>query len=182
MSAPNPLQDTHSSPPPLISAKTFHIAGILTTVYGLEEVPASSKSISCLWLLHPRLQTKQIMANVASDCINDWNQRRPADHKVGLIAVAFDQRNHGTREVNALANEAWRQGNKSHAQVSSLNMQTRAHKLMFFAGHVQVSCLLIGYIFDSDQCQYFPWYRSGYQPLDRSFGIVHLQRPRSTAY
>ena len=116
MATPNPLQNTHSSPDATISAKTFHIAGILTTVYGLEEVPASSKSISCLWLLHPRLQTKEIMSNVATTCINDWNQRRTADHKVGLIAVAFDQRNHGDRKVHSLSNEAWRQGNKSHAQ------------------------------------------------------------------
>ena len=132
---PNPLQDTHSSPPPLVSAQTFHIAGILATVYGLEEVLASSRSISCLWLLHPRLQTKQIMANVAATCINDYH-RRSADHKdtAGLIAVAFDQRNHGSREVNALANEAWKQGNKSHAQVK-LPMPNIVPRLIA-AGHV----------------------------------------------
>ena len=44
-----------------------------------------------LWLLHPRLQTKQIMENVASSCITEWNTRPAHDQKVGLIAVAFDQ-------------------------------------------------------------------------------------------
>ena len=34
----------------------------------------------------------------------------------GLIAVAFDQRNHGTRLVDPLHNEAWRAGNPRHAQ------------------------------------------------------------------
>ena len=29
--------------------------------------------------------------------------------------MSFDQRNHGTREVSAIANEAWRSGNENHA-------------------------------------------------------------------
>lgn len=122
MATPNPLQGTHSTPPPSISSKTFHIAGILTTVYGLDELPPATKSISVQWLLHPRLQTKEIMASVASSCINDWNQRRSPDCKVGLIAVAFDQRNHGSREVNSRANEAWREGNESMDWISWSNL------------------------------------------------------------
>jgi len=114
MATPNPLSNANE--PLSISATTFHIAGISTTVYGLDEVPASCKSISCLWLLHPRLQTKEIMASVASTCIIDWDQRQSSDQKVGLIAVAFDQRNHGSREVNAVANRAWNAGNETHAQ------------------------------------------------------------------
>ncbi|TVY33547.1 hypothetical protein LOCC1_G008443 [Lachnellula occidentalis] len=116
MATPNPLQDSASATPPGVSLKTFHIAGILADVYGLDEVSPSCTSISCLWLLHPRLQTKQLMGTVASTCISDWNQRGPGDRKTGLIAVAFDQRNHGTREVKAIANEAWRSGNETHAQ------------------------------------------------------------------
>ncbi|TVY21453.1 hypothetical protein LARI1_G000587 [Lachnellula arida] len=116
MATLTPLQDSHSGTPPSVSMKTFHIAGILADVYGLDEVSPSSKSISCLWLLHPRLQTKQIMGMVASTSISDWNQRAPGDRKVGLIAVAFDQRNHGTREVKAIANESWKSGNETHAQ------------------------------------------------------------------
>jgi len=116
MATPNPLSETHSTAPPPISSKTFHIAGILTTVYGLEELPITCKSISCLWLLHPRLQTKRIMENIASNCISDWNQKRSVDHNVSLIAVSFDQRNHGSRKVTPLANESWRHGNETHAQ------------------------------------------------------------------
>ncbi|TVY88651.1 hypothetical protein LAWI1_G006771, partial [Lachnellula willkommii] len=56
------------------------------------------------------------MGMVASTSISDWNQRAPGDRKVGLIAVAFDQRNHGTREVKAIANESWKSGNETHAQ------------------------------------------------------------------
>lgn len=99
-----------------ISEKTFTIAGILTTVYGLDELPHGCQSVSCLWLLHPRLASKEYMSPVAVDNINAWNQQRPANSKVGLIAVAFDQRNHGGRKVTALSNEAWRDGNPLHAQ------------------------------------------------------------------
>jgi hypothetical protein len=116
MATPNPLHDSHPAPPPPVSIKTFHIAGIIADVYGLDEVSPSCKSISCLWLLHPRLSVKERMTPVASTCINECNQRPSGDRKVGLIAVAFDQRNHGTREVNPLANEAWRGGNETHAQ------------------------------------------------------------------
>lgn len=55
------------------------------------------------------------MAPIAAASIHDWNSRSASKSK-GLIAVSFDQRNHGTREVNALANESWRQGNPTHAQ------------------------------------------------------------------
>ena len=116
MATPNPLDGSLPGSAPPASSKTFHIAGILTTVYGLEELPSACRSISCLWLLHPRLQTKIGMANIANTCIHDWNQRPSHAGKVGLIAVAFDQRNHGSREVTPLANQAWRSGNVTHAQ------------------------------------------------------------------
>jgi hypothetical protein len=116
MSAPNPLSNSHPTSPPSVSLKTFTIAGILTDVYGLEELPKSCKSVSCLWLLNPRLSTKEAMADVAKTSIIDWKRRQPPDNHHGLIAVAFDQRNHGTRIVNKLANEAWKSGNETHAQ------------------------------------------------------------------
>lgn len=112
MATPNPLQGGN---PSSVSVKTIHIAGILTDIYGLEELPPSCQTISCIWLLHPRLQQKEIMSSVANSCLTGWNQRASSDRK-GLIAVAFDQRNHGTRCVHELSNEAWRQGNVYHAQ------------------------------------------------------------------
>jgi hypothetical protein len=116
MVTPNPLQNPHPNPPPSISLQTFPIAGILTDVYGLDELSPSCKSISCLWLLHPRLQTRQIMASIAASCINDWNRSSSAGQNIGLVAVTFDQRNHGSRQVDPLANQAWREGNVRHAQ------------------------------------------------------------------
>jgi pimeloyl-ACP methyl ester carboxylesterase len=119
--APNPVEKTYPLAPPHLSSKTFHIAGILTTVYGLDELPPATKETACLWLLHPRLQTQACMQPFAASTIANWNERiregRAGSKQPpkGLIAVSFDQRNHGTREVDKLANEAWRGGNPRHA-------------------------------------------------------------------
>lgn len=60
------------------------------------------------------------MAPIAASCISDWNktlENSPVSRtKKGLVAVSFDQRNHGTREVENLSNEAWNLGNPRHAQ------------------------------------------------------------------
>lgn len=120
MATPNPLETTYASPPPQVSKKTFTIAGILTTVFGLEELPSQLSEVACLWLLHPRLQTQACMEPIAGSTIGDWNKRiregRAGRSPKGLIAVSFDQRNHGTREIDQIANEAWRSGNERHAQ------------------------------------------------------------------
>ena len=115
----NPLEGAESTSP-AISAQTFTIAGILVTVHGLAELPPSASSVACLWLLHPRLQKRETMTPIASQVISTWNTRISSGKSIsnpkGLIAVAFDQRNHGSRLVDALHNEAWRQGNPRHAQ------------------------------------------------------------------
>jgi len=113
MALPNPMGVSGSSGP--VSMKTFYVGGIITDVYGLDELSSSCKAVSCLWLLHPRGLNKQWMADTASSSIKDWNQR-PQASKRGLLAVSFDQRNHGSREVHAPANGAWIEGNESHAQ------------------------------------------------------------------
>lgn len=60
------------------------------------------------------------MEPIAASVIGDWNRRlreNPSkEPQKGLIAVSFDQRNHGSREVDKIANEAWRGGNERHAQ------------------------------------------------------------------
>ena len=62
------------------------------------------------------------MEPIAASAILDWNARlqdgtaSTRQTSQGLIAVAFDQRNHGSREVDKLSNEAWRSGNPKHAQ------------------------------------------------------------------
>ena len=118
MEPPNPMADTYPMLPLPVSKKTFCIAGIITTVYGLEELDARVQDVACLWLLHPRQQTQGCMAPVAASTINAWKEEKQKPRKgkaLGLICVSFDQRNHGSREVDALSNETWRKGNKTHA-------------------------------------------------------------------
>ncbi|KAL8668036.1 MAG: hypothetical protein Q9202_000014 [Teloschistes flavicans] len=55
------------------------------------------------------------MAPLAAASLHHWNQSEE-NEKIGLIAVTFDQRNHGSRELDPLSNEAWRSGNERHAQ------------------------------------------------------------------
>ena len=120
MAASDPMAHTYPVLPLTISETTFTIAGVLTTVYGLDELSQGIKNVACLWLLHPRLQTKACMGPLAASNIHEWNrclhQRKIGDGLIGLIAVSFDQRNHGSREINKLSNETWKSGNERHAQ------------------------------------------------------------------
>ena len=120
----NPLEHTHKANPPTpVSRTVYHIAGIQTTVYGLNDLPEHLSDLAILWLLHPRLATERSMAPIAAQAINHWNSQlneRAANatrnHVKGLIAVSFDQRNHGSRIADKPANETWKQGNMRHAQ------------------------------------------------------------------
>ncbi|OJD19878.1 hypothetical protein AJ78_00238 [Emergomyces pasteurianus Ep9510] len=118
----DPMVKTYSMPIPKVSKKVIPIAGILCAIYGLDELPAQAKEVSCLYLMHPRLGTADSMEGFARHAIADWNDRlrvgqvSPSQTNTGLIAVAFDQRNHGSRLVDKLANGAWREGNPKHAQ------------------------------------------------------------------
>ncbi|MCJ1352561.1 MAG: hypothetical protein MMC33_002545 [Icmadophila ericetorum] len=121
MATPNPLENTYPRPSPQVSKKTYNIAGIHCTVFGLEELTLETKNVACLWLLNPRLQTQKCMEPIAHSAIRHWNQHKKQKKEqghshLGLIAVSFDQRNHGTREVSPIANEAWKGGNETHAQ------------------------------------------------------------------
>ena len=115
MSIPKPPENQSAA----VSRKTFVIAGILTTVYGLEELDPTASDVACLWLLHPRLQSQEFMSSLASSAINHWIDRSKmstGDKRLGLIAASFDQRNHASRETDPRANQAWNASNSMHAQ------------------------------------------------------------------
>ncbi|KAF2841992.1 hypothetical protein M501DRAFT_374938 [Patellaria atrata CBS 101060] len=118
MATTNPLHRTHPHPIPPISTLTLPIGGIPVTIHGLTELPPSTSFLAILWLLHPRLQDASSMTPLAAHCIHAWNTQVSNSGKgstVGLIGVCFDHRNHGSRLVDAKANQAWREGNESHA-------------------------------------------------------------------
>ena len=100
-------------PPPPISKTTIPMAGLLVDVYGLDELTAGI-DVDCLWLLHPRTRTRARMYDIACRTIAAWHAN-PSSSSRGLIALAFDMPNHGTRLVSESANLAWNGGNQTHA-------------------------------------------------------------------
>ena len=146
-------------PPPPISCRTLHMAGLQVDVYGLEELAPSATRVSCLWLHHPRTRSRAYMADFAARCVGAWNNKNNNSNNFnffdvsneqkegkeidddddgggggdgddgkkkrrgaargsadrGLVALAYDQRNHGSRLVDEKANGSWREGNAMHA-------------------------------------------------------------------
>jgi pimeloyl-ACP methyl ester carboxylesterase len=117
----NPIAGT-PSPSTIPTSKRYNIAGIAVDVLGLPSLPPSCTSLSILYLLHPRLQKASTMIPIGTHIINAWTTHLaslPPSHpskNAGLLAVTFDQRNHGARLVDSVANDAWREGNPRHAQ------------------------------------------------------------------
>lgn len=104
--------------PPSVSKTTIPMAGLLVDVYGLDELssPRPATQITCLWLHHPRNKAKEHMGDFAARAVSAWNERRgEVAPERGLVALAFDQRNHGSRLVDERANGSWRAGNERHA-------------------------------------------------------------------
>lgn len=126
MANQDPMKGLFPNLPASVSRRKFNIAGISVNIYGLEELGPSARNVSCIWLLHPRLQTQECMAPLATAILNSWNSRKEKTTH-GLLAVTFDQRNHGSREIDNLSNEAWRSGNEQHAQ--DMFSIYRRHKL-----------------------------------------------------
>ena len=116
------LPRVYETPPSPCSKQNFCIAGIQTIVYGVKELSAHplATNVASLWFLHPRGLTKECMEPLAFSIVRAWNSYVERDrHTVnlpGLIGIAFDQRNHGSRDVDSLANADWKSGNKTHAQ------------------------------------------------------------------
>lgn len=86
-----------------VSVSTYTIAGISVHVYGLEQLPGNEEKsiktdVSCLYLLNPRLADHTYMVGIAKTALDDHYKSKTAAER-GLICVAFDQRNHGEREV-----------------------------------------------------------------------------------
>jgi hypothetical protein len=111
------------------SKREVHMAGLLVDVYGLDELPQPTRKVSCLWVHHGRLGSKADWTGFADRVIAAWNSHRTGNPPSppnnsggsgescsrGLIVMAFDQRNHGSRLVHELANSSWRDGNAMHA-------------------------------------------------------------------
>lgn len=166
---PNPHDAGSQRPtPPPVSKTTRLMTGLLVDIYGLDELPPpppSSSStgaapvetdnddgslrLSVLWLHHARGSARGDMHDAAAWVLSGWNRQQKQGRAAatasrrGMIAVAFDQRNHGHRAVHAdhvaaagageggggggagrggvdgavkAVNTTWRAGNETHAQ------------------------------------------------------------------
>jgi len=107
----SPLPGTHSAFADVksISWKRYNIGGLLVTIYGLDELPPDVAEVTCLWLLHGRGDTQDSMGYTAAGLLEAWDKKRRPWQK-SLIAVTVDQRNHGSRMVDNVANVSWKQG------------------------------------------------------------------------
>ena len=111
----SPLPQTHRAFNDVqpVSWKRLNVAGILVTVYGLDELDEGTRQVTALWLLHGRGDTQDSMGYVAAAFLRAWKRRRGPGMR-NLICVCFDQRNHGSRLVDSHANVSWGQGNATH--------------------------------------------------------------------
>ncbi|KAK3114881.1 hypothetical protein LTR53_006339 [Teratosphaeriaceae sp. CCFEE 6253] len=111
----SPLPQTHSAFAGVkpVSWRRYNIGGLLVTVYGLEELPQDVAEVTCLWLLHGRGDTMDSMGYTAAGLLGAWHKKRIPGQK-SLIAVCIDQRNHGSRMIDNVANVSWKQGNPTH--------------------------------------------------------------------
>lgn len=100
---------------PVVSVTTLSLAGILIDVYGLDQL-VDLGTVTCLWLLHPRLYSRQHMRLFAHLAVGSWlGQNKEARRSRGLLALAFDLPNHGSRLVNEMYNREFIDGNDQHA-------------------------------------------------------------------
>ena len=113
MATSNPLAELTLDTPEA-SRQVYVIGGIEVDVYGKAELHPNVRNVACLWLLNPRLGSRQDMKPIADAVVAHWKEQNNSN--IGIIVAAFDQRNHGSRLINSLANQSWRDGNPRHAQ------------------------------------------------------------------
>jgi len=105
MESPNPTSPAITDYP----ATHLTIAGLHCTIHGLTNLsPSQSSPITIISLLHPRLEAQSYMFPIAAHVLSQL----PAGT---ALTLSLDHRNHGTRLADAAQNNAWRQGNPTHA-------------------------------------------------------------------
>lgn len=98
-----------------ISTTTLSLSGILVDIYGLDQLGRMG-TVTCLWLLHPRTYSRQHMKEFAHLSVSSWlNQSQEDKNGRGLLALAFDLPNHGSRLIDEMGNREFDEGNDQHA-------------------------------------------------------------------
>ncbi|PIL32173.1 hypothetical protein GSI_05418 [Ganoderma sinense ZZ0214-1] len=110
-----------------MSKRTVVIAGITLNVFSLdnrdsEPESTSPKPIAILFLLHGRTSRADHLELMVKAFLDEVSTRRRDPAQAGkeahdLWVVTFDHRNHGSRLVDSLANQAWdKDPNKSNTR------------------------------------------------------------------
>ncbi|OKL61830.1 hypothetical protein UA08_02483 [Talaromyces atroroseus] len=101
---------------PRASKTELVIGGVKAYIYGLEEAKQQKYSdVAVLYHVHGRTRNYLTSEGFAHEVLDRY-RRDGAPKKAGLIAVAFDARNHGERMISVQANDGWGEGNETHAQ------------------------------------------------------------------
>jgi len=92
------------------------VAGLNVEVYSANDIRASKLPIAVLFFLHGRGGSTASLERGANTIINLVEDKRKEYSKASeeLIVVTFDHRNHGTRLVSPLANNAWLDEDRNH--------------------------------------------------------------------
>ncbi|EXJ69290.1 uncharacterized protein A1O5_07326 [Cladophialophora psammophila CBS 110553] len=105
------------------------IGGLKVYVYGLAEVKQQGHTeLAILYLAHGRNGTYLDVEDVAHEILHQY-RINGRNKRAGLIAVAFNMRNHGDRIINHKANLTWSDGNDMHAQDMLSSIAGCAHDL-----------------------------------------------------
>ncbi|EMD33315.1 hypothetical protein CERSUDRAFT_87199 [Gelatoporia subvermispora B] len=98
-----------------INKQSPAVGGLTVHVYSQSDVDPATP-VTVLVFLHGRLGRVEDIEWVARSTLEDVQARRAAEQGAqDLLIVTFDQRNHGSRLVSELANEAWAKKNDRHA-------------------------------------------------------------------
>lgn len=93
------------------SETIFTIAGISVHVYGLDELTKPGGRLAVLYMAHGRTRTYTDSELIFYDVLEQYRKHKKDTE---LIGVAFDCRNHGSREVDAFREKSWPE-NPTHA-------------------------------------------------------------------
>jgi len=101
-----------------IAKQTVPVGGLTVHVYSHSDVDPATP-VTILFLLHGRLGRAEGIEWVVHSTLQSVQERRTeaSQGAQDLLIVTFDQRNHGSRLVSELANEAWGKNafNERHA-------------------------------------------------------------------
>ncbi|KAJ8328773.1 hypothetical protein QVD99_004520 [Batrachochytrium dendrobatidis] len=91
------------------------VGGIpITIVRSCVDQHLQQSDVAVLFLLHGRKEPIKRYVEHAKTLVNAMTKQDNA-RSLGLVVVLFEQRNHGSRLVSAVANESWSTGNPTHA-------------------------------------------------------------------